>query len=55
MLVKKTAKGLHSILYTLINIGMGEGGGAQINFVCECMSKDVHAFFPRALSKIVYQ
>ena len=37
VLVKRSAKGMHSILHHIINIGMGGGGG---NILCECMSND---------------
>ena len=64
MLVKKTAKGLHSILshyYNIGNKGSGGGGGergVRTDILCECMSNDAKQmmpkleFFPRVLSKI---
>ena len=61
MLVKKTAKGLHSILPHYYNIGnkgsvVGGGGGKEgygrIYFVSACQMMPKLEFFPRVLSKI---
>ena len=53
MLVKKTAKGLHSILPHYYNIGnKGGGGGGVIYFVSACQMMPKLEFFPRVLSKI---